>query len=327
MTTPGTRPTTGARIYLLSEEPESLPTLVAKVFRHDSQEMIEEAQAIRLIQRLGLRHSSTPKIRYLGKVDRTGEPLLISSYMGEDLESVIAAATHGSTATHESRSAAFDGVSRASRGLQELHAQGPHLLSNHSSVLEYFEYELNKLKALTQDLESESPLRKRLEERVRLTSDEADRLARIFSHARKNYERVGVKNPSMIHGDAHPGNLTRVPDSDRLGIFDAPALIGFADGHGDPLADVGRFSAGIIVTALERGTSLDLARQLQERFLGEYFQLAGLSRAENRTALKFHQLRFYGVVLSEALRHRLKVGHRARRQLIELVLREFESRT
>ncbi len=314
----GTKPTSGARVFLIHEPGSPEPVAVAKVFQKNSSDPDLEPRALAILDSLGLEKSRTPRFLHQGKVSATGEPLMISAYAGPDLERLVFESARG---TKSGARAVEGAVTRLAEALAELHRKGPHLAPDHPEVGIYVDYELGKISRLVADLRGETELRRRLMERAGARAEDLRAIGATLEEAAGAYKAAGVRRPSVIHGDAHPGNFAESAGVPR--IFDAPALVGFADGHGDPWADAGRFTAGLMVAALDAGLPVERGRALQALFLDRYLTITGETLESGSAALRFHQLRFYGVALAEVTRDQLKVGNSTRARLIRYLRENF----
>jgi hypothetical protein len=318
LTLPPTTPTSGASVFIINVgRPLPKPVAVVKVFPKDSPDAVRESQAIEFLHQLGLHHSEPALILKTIERPDTGERIQISTYAGQDVEALL-----GETQPGRDRNL-IQVNSDVAAALAELHQAGPHANPNAQATLEYLDHELERLKGIASNLDTNRPLGMKLLETSDVTPEDLRSLQSLLNRSAAAYAKRGVVSPSVIHGDAHPGNFGVRSASPPVMIFDAPALAGFVDGHGDPMADVGRYSAGLVVDCLNAGFSPARIRAIQRDFIDRYFKRVDLPLETEVEAIRFHQLRFYAVVIEEATRPTLKIPAATRAKLIRYLLSNF----
>ena len=326
---PPTLPTSGAEVYLVVHPSRPLPAAVLKVFKKRA-DLEREIQAKETIQELRMRFTEVVPYLGVGTVGDEKLPALLMEYSPNlDYDArLFEYARKSDPIEKEKLLVRFETALEAlSFSMLEFHTRSHDLGWGKYEIEEFRKHELLRFRETTQDLKDPtSRLFTYLKDQHGFSADQLASVRKLFSTVDQKYEYRPLLNPSLIYADAHPGNFTFEMFSGEVGIFDLEKAYYFTQGKhsADPLQDVGRFAAGLMITGFDAGLSWNEIQKFRATFFQSYFH----SRQEYLNAieaLQFHELRFVAIVLNEGLRNGpKKVGEPTRKRLIEVLLNEFQ---
>jgi hypothetical protein len=206
--------------------------------------------------------------------------------------------------------------------LAELHSAAPD--GQRAIDPEFKEYEIKKVREY---LKPEAF--KVFEQRGWLSQKEAAKLQAVIEDRIQKYSGITSIPGAFTHRDAHPGNIIKDFSDQSMHLIDNETLMwsvrkenGKVYGVGDPLADIGRFVAGLTLQA-KRGkmSDADIAEVTNE-FIENYEAKMSFDRMDFKASLDFYFIRFAAVVLNQEHSNSANTPD-MQRQMLDLLKQKF----
>lgn len=270
---------------------------VVKAFIGKETELLREVLSLALLRNAQLPAFHAVEAYAIGKIEFEGKPesvLLMEAAQGQELE-IQRRNIADKPTTHPEWVALNEAVATTAKGLAQLHAKfKPSLENSPQNIQRYVAHELKmlgRIATLMEPLVAEGFLTQAQWEKV-----SADLIA-----VGKKFEQ-DPKEYTVVHGDAHLGNFVAAPGKPTVQLIDTEKLYYSVAEPSDAMTDVGRLLASLEFAMKRLPTSEDKVLALQGKaltaYLAEREKLSPGAGDIPVATLRFHMIRYYGVLLS-----------------------------